>query len=240
MYSTSNAEIDIDTIKNQLSSLDLLRSKTQALVDCKATLLSKTEILDSKKNMLEETNAEKQKLQRERTLLREMLQNITKDLNAIVEVEQALTKESEELERSVNKMRTEQYEPLHEQVNEIRVQNGMSKLPHIQQELEAQMAKTLEDRRMKWQQEESSSKRKKQQKSRSNSTLASGATDYDTYNMLDHDDTVINSAAMRVNQRIPTLAEGKISAMIPQVAYTPVAQQSPTRHRRHHLQTPPP
>ncbi|KAL7311963.1 hypothetical protein PS15m_009669 [Mucor circinelloides] len=160
MYSTSNAEIDIDTIKNQLSSLDLLRSKTQALVDCKATLLSKTEILDSKKNLLEETNAEKQKLQRERKLLREMLQNITKDLNAIVEVEQALTKESEELERSVNKMRTEQYEPLHEQVNEIRMQNGMSKLPHIQQELEAQMAKTLEDRRMKWQQEESSSKRK--------------------------------------------------------------------------------
>lgn len=40
-----------------------------------------------------------------------------------------------------------------------------------------------------------------QQKSRSNSTLASGATDYDTYNMLDHDDTVINAAAMRVNQR---------------------------------------
>lgn len=28
-----------------------------------------------------------------------------------------------------------------EQVNEIRVQNGLSKLPHIQQELEAQMAK---------------------------------------------------------------------------------------------------
>lgn len=59
------------------------RSKTQALVDCKATLLSKTEILDSKKNLLEETNAEKQKLQRERKLLREMLQNITKDLNAV-------------------------------------------------------------------------------------------------------------------------------------------------------------
>lgn len=38
-------------------------------------------------------------------------------------------------------------------------------------------------------------------KSHSNSTLASGATDYDTYNILDHDDTVINAAAMRVNQR---------------------------------------
>lgn len=158
----SNTEIDTDTIKSQLSSLELLRSKTQALVDCKATLLSKTEILDSKKSLLEETNVEKQKLQRERKLLREMLQNITKDLTAIADVEQSLAKESEELEKSVNKMRTEQYEPLHEQVNEIRVQNGLSKLPHIQQELEAQMAKTLEDRRMKWQQEEkeSSSKRK--------------------------------------------------------------------------------
>lgn len=40
-----------------------------------------------------------------------------------------------------------------------------------------------------------------QPKSHSNSTLASGATDYDTYNVLDHDDTVINAAAMRVNQR---------------------------------------
>ncbi|KAL0136195.1 type 11 methyltransferase [Mucor lusitanicus] len=188
----SNTELDTDTIKSQLSSLELLRSKTQALVDCKATLLSKTEILDSKKNLLEETNVEKQKLQRERKLLREMLQNITKDLTAITEVEQSLAKESEELEKSVNKMRTEQYEPLHEQVNEIRVQNGMSKLPHIQQELEAQMAKTLEDRRMKWQQEESSNSSKRK---------TSGATDYDTYNILDHDDTVINAAAMRVNQR---------------------------------------
>lgn len=59
------------------------RSKTQALVDCKATLLSKTEILDNKKSLLEETNAEKQKLQRERKMLREMLQNITQDLNSV-------------------------------------------------------------------------------------------------------------------------------------------------------------
>ncbi|KAK4510956.1 uncharacterized protein ATC70_000065 [Mucor velutinosus] len=40
-----------------------------------------------------------------------------------------------------------------------------------------------------------------QKKSHSTSTLASGATDYDTYKMLDHDDTVINAAATRVNRR---------------------------------------
>jgi hypothetical protein len=45
------------------------------------------------------------------------------------------------------------------------------------------------------------------QKLRSSSTLASGATEYDTYNLLDHDhdyncdNTVINAAAFRVNER---------------------------------------
>ncbi|KAG2210141.1 hypothetical protein INT46_004439 [Mucor plumbeus] len=165
---TNNSELDSNIIKSQLNSLDLLRSKTQALVDCKATLLSKTEILDNKKSLLEETNAEKQKLQREKKMLREMLQNITQDLNSIAEVEQSLAKESEDLERSVNKIKMEQYEPLHDQVNEIRVQNGMTKLPHIQQELEAQMAKILEERRMKWQQEESSNNKRKSNKSRKN------------------------------------------------------------------------
>lgn len=75
-----------------------------------------------------------------------------------MEVEQTLSKESEDLEKSVNKLKNEQYEPLHgtcalngysslcvnfgiDQVNEIRLKNGMSKLPHIQQELEAKMAK---------------------------------------------------------------------------------------------------
>lgn len=62
----------------------ILRQKTQALVDCKATLLSKTEILDQKKSLLEETNSEKQRLQKEKKLLREMLQNINQDMNSVI------------------------------------------------------------------------------------------------------------------------------------------------------------
>ncbi|KAG1222464.1 hypothetical protein G6F68_020632 [Rhizopus microsporus] len=75
----------------------------------------------------------------------------------MVEAEKALAKEYEDLERNVNKYRIEQYEPLQDEVNEIRVKSGMMKLPHIQQELEAKMAKVLEDRRMKWQEGSSSS-----------------------------------------------------------------------------------
>ncbi|KAI9246564.1 hypothetical protein EDC94DRAFT_627150 [Helicostylum pulchrum] len=153
----SSHNVDSNVLKTQMHSLEQLRQKTQALVDCKATLLSKTEILDQKKSLLEETNSERQRLQREKKLLREMLHNINQDMNSLVEVEQSLTKESEDLERSVNKLKHEQYEPLHDQVNDIRVQNGLTKLPHIQQELEARMAQILEDRRVKWQQEESES-----------------------------------------------------------------------------------
>ncbi|KAI9354979.1 hypothetical protein BD770DRAFT_391838 [Pilaira anomala] len=153
----SNHNVDPNVLKAQMQSLEQLRQKTQSLVDCKATLLSKTEILDQKKSLLEETNSERQRLQREKKILREMLHNINQDMNSLLEAEQSLAKESEDLERSVKKLKHEQYEPLHDQVNEIRLQNGLTKLPHIQQELEARMAKILEDRRVKWQQEESES-----------------------------------------------------------------------------------
>ncbi|KAI7906887.1 uncharacterized protein BX663DRAFT_494100 [Cokeromyces recurvatus] len=151
----NNSNNDNTTLlKEQLNSLQELRQKTQELIDCKAALVSKSEILDHKKDLLEEANSERQRLQKEKTLLREMLQNINQDLNSIVEVERTLAKESEDLERSINKLKTEHYEPLHDQVNEIRLKNGLTKLPHIQQELEARMAKILEERRVKWQQEE--------------------------------------------------------------------------------------
>ncbi|KAL4213903.1 hypothetical protein AB4K20DRAFT_1889037 [Rhizopus microsporus] len=150
--------VDANVIKSQLQSLDLLKQKTQALIDVKNTLLSKTELLEQKKGLLEQINTEKQRLSKEKRLLFDMLQSIQRDLDSVTEVETQLTREHEELEKNVTKYRIEQYEPLQDEVNEIRAQSGMIKLPHIQQELEAQMAKLLEDRRMKWQ--ESSNRRR--------------------------------------------------------------------------------
>ncbi|KAG1454877.1 hypothetical protein G6F46_004197 [Rhizopus delemar] len=144
-------------INTQLQSLERLKQKTQTLIDVKSTLVTKTEILDQKKALLEQVNSERQRLNKEKKLLLDMLQSIQRDLDSMVEAEKALTKEYEDLERNVNKYRIEQYEPLQDEVNEIRVKSGMMKLPHIQQELEAKMAKVLEDRRMKWQEGSSSS-----------------------------------------------------------------------------------
>ncbi|CAO3679665.1 unnamed protein product [Rhizopus stolonifer] len=151
--------INSNSINIQLQSLERLKLKTQALVEVKSTLLSKTGQLDHKKSLLEQANSEKQRLNKEKKLLLDMLQNIQRDLNSVANVEKLLSKEYQDLEKSVNKYKKEQYEPLQDEVNEIRVKSGMVKLPHIQQELEAQMAKELEDRRMKWQEGSSRSKR---------------------------------------------------------------------------------
>ncbi|KAG1180435.1 hypothetical protein G6F70_004538 [Rhizopus microsporus] len=137
--------VDANVIKSQLQSLDLLKQKTQALIDVKNTLLSKTELLEQKKGLLEQINTEKQRLSKEKRLLFDMLQSIQRDLDSVTEVETQLTREHEELEKNVTKYRIEQYEPLQDEVNEIRAQSGMIKLPHIQQELEAQMAKRQKD-----------------------------------------------------------------------------------------------
>ncbi|KAI8881472.1 hypothetical protein K501DRAFT_188987, partial [Backusella circina FSU 941] len=139
------------------------RQKTQALVDCKASILSKSEVLEYKRNLYEETISEKQRLLKEKRALLDMLQNVQNDLEQLVDIEKTLAKENEQLEKQVLHLKTEQYDPLHDHVNEIRVQNGMSKLAHIQQESDAQLARALEERRIKWQQVETpeSSQKKK-------------------------------------------------------------------------------
>lgn len=82
------------------------------MIDVKNTLLSKTELLEQKKGLLEQINTEKQRLSKEKRLLFDMLQSIQRDLDSVTEAETQLTREHEELEKNVTKYRIEQYEPL--------------------------------------------------------------------------------------------------------------------------------
>ncbi|KAI9263670.1 hypothetical protein BY458DRAFT_556949 [Sporodiniella umbellata] len=132
--------IDATTIHSQLQLLEQLKQKTQALVEVKSTLISKTSQLDHKKSLLEKAHSERQRLNKEKKILLDMLQNIQRDLDLAVGVEKSLTKEHQELELNVDRFKKEHYEPIQDEVNAIRVQSGMDRLPHIQQELEAQMA----------------------------------------------------------------------------------------------------
>lgn len=89
------------------------RQMTQSLVDCKSDLLSKTEALEHKQQLLEEIKAECQRLKKEKRTLLEMIQSVQRDIDAVSEAELLLGRERDELQCNVNRIQTEQYDPLH-------------------------------------------------------------------------------------------------------------------------------
>ncbi|KAI7871856.1 hypothetical protein BDF14DRAFT_1878201 [Spinellus fusiger] len=145
------ATTDATAIQHQLDTLASLRKKTQFLVDSKANLSLQTEALNIKQGLLEEATSQRQRLQKEKKVLLEMIQSVQRDIETVVKMEEVLVKERDELKQTVTRIRDQEYEPLHEQVNELRARNGLQRLPSVEQEIEAQMAKQLENRRKEWQ-----------------------------------------------------------------------------------------
>ncbi|KAG2223279.1 hypothetical protein INT45_007005 [Circinella minor] len=140
------------SIESQQQSLKAIRDSTQSLLNCKANLIQNIESLDHKEKILDEIVSERQRLTKEKRMLFEMIQSVQRDIEAITEAERSLGKERDELKKSVDRIRNLDYDPLHDKVNELRSRIGLEKLPHVQQELEAQMARALEKRRENWQQ----------------------------------------------------------------------------------------
>ncbi|KAI9488470.1 hypothetical protein BDB00DRAFT_39201 [Zychaea mexicana] len=141
----------MEEVETQQQSLKALRDSTQSLLDCKANLVQKIESLDHKEKLLDEIVSERQRLTKEKRKLLEMIQSVQRDIEAVAEAESSLGKERDELKNSVERIQSQEYDPLHDQVNELRGRSGLQKLPHVQQELEAQMARALQERRENWQ-----------------------------------------------------------------------------------------
>ncbi|ORX55563.1 hypothetical protein DM01DRAFT_1022371 [Hesseltinella vesiculosa] len=127
------------------------RHETKQLLDRKTHLLQTTELLESKTSSLEELTAERHKRLKEKRLLLELLQGVVKDIDSIAEMEVILKKECEDLKSAVEQERALEYEPLHEQVNILRSAKGMTKIPHLQQDIDNELAKRLQERREEWQ-----------------------------------------------------------------------------------------
>ncbi|KAI8143643.1 hypothetical protein BJV82DRAFT_713311 [Fennellomyces sp. T-0311] len=142
----------MEEIETQQQSLKAIRDSTQSLLNCKANLIQKIESLDHKEKLLDEIVSERQRLTKEKRMLLEMIQSVQRDIEAVTEAEASLGKERDELKQSVDRIKIQEYEPLHDQVNGLRTRSGLQKLPHVQQEIEAQQARALEERREKWQQ----------------------------------------------------------------------------------------
>ncbi|ORZ09505.1 hypothetical protein BCR42DRAFT_423547 [Absidia repens] len=140
----------------QIDALKQLQEQTQQLLNCKSTLLQTTELLENKTNILDELKAERHARLKEKRLLLDMIQGVQRDIESITEMEDALGRECADLQKNVQRIRNEEYEPLQESVNTLRIGKGLIKIAHVQQEMEAQMAQKLKERRENWQQGASS------------------------------------------------------------------------------------
>ncbi|CAO3676842.1 unnamed protein product [Umbelopsis ramanniana] len=135
----------------KLQSLKGLRRQTQSLFDLKSQILVTSETLEVKQNLLDEMTAERRRLVKEKRMMMDMIQAIQRDIETITEGENSLQTECKNLEQSLRNLRDDEYEPLQEKVNAARASSGLERLPNMQQELDAQMARALEERRQTWQ-----------------------------------------------------------------------------------------
>ncbi|CAO3609899.1 unnamed protein product [Cunninghamella blakesleeana] len=148
----ANNDIDTTSFSQQLDSLKQLRESTQQLIHCKASIFKNTDLLESKTNLLEELRAERLQRVKEKRLLLDMIQSVQRDIDTLTDMENTLGRECDDLQNNMLDLKNEEYERLHENVNIIRVKKGLSKIPHVQQDREAEMAKRLQERRENWQQ----------------------------------------------------------------------------------------
>ncbi|RUP25414.1 hypothetical protein BC936DRAFT_138836 [Jimgerdemannia flammicorona] len=134
----------------ELESLCDLKNRTETLIRVKHSIFQNNESLDRKQALLDDVISEKQQLLREKRTVVEMLQGIQRDIEAATAAELALTKERDDLQDTLIKLRNDEYEPLKTEVDSLRLNKGLKRLPNLQEELDTQMAKYLEDRRERW------------------------------------------------------------------------------------------
>ncbi|GAB5591698.1 hypothetical protein Unana1_06598 [Umbelopsis nana] len=86
-------------------------------------------------------STERRRLVKEKKMMMDMIQAIQRDIETITEGETSLQTECRNLEQSLRTLRDKEYEPLQEKVNSAREATGLERLPNMQQELDAQLAK---------------------------------------------------------------------------------------------------
>lgn len=106
-------ELMDDTMRDQMDTLQTLYRQTRALSDCKTDLLAKRDALDKKQHLYEEVVAERQRLNKEKRMILDMLNKIQQDMDAISDIESNLHREHQDLLRQVEVLQNDTYEPLH-------------------------------------------------------------------------------------------------------------------------------
>jgi len=140
----------------RLEDLKALKGKMQHLEKMKQQITHSTSNMQNEDALLEEFLAEKALLKEEYNSALLTLKAIQNDLAQVESVIQNSMAEQAETKAHIDQILKDEYYPLKEEVDGLRSDLGMPKLPSLQQEQDRSQSNYLEKRRQKWNEESDS------------------------------------------------------------------------------------
>ncbi|KAG4103221.1 hypothetical protein H8356DRAFT_1647481 [Neocallimastix lanati (nom. inval.)] len=145
----NNDNSSTDYYLTKLNELEIINRKTEELIKIKSSIIEHSQKLEKGEAVYQEIISEKNKLIKEKDLLKRMLIEIQNDLDDLSKSEKELKKENEKTRDNLKNLR-EEYNPLKDTVDELRAKQLLSRLPNLQEEIDKEMTIYLEKRRNRW------------------------------------------------------------------------------------------
>eukprot|EP00833_Pecoramyces_ruminatium_P016172 jgi/Orpsp1_1/1190204/evm.model.d7180000077417.1 len=144
-----NDNTSIDYYLTKLNELEIINKKTEELGKIKSSIIEYSQKLEKDEAVYHEIISEKNKLIKEKDLLKKMLFEIQNDLDDLSKSEKLVKEENEKTKNNLKKLR-EEYNPLKDTIDELRAKQLLSRLPNLQEEIDKEMSIYLEKRRNRW------------------------------------------------------------------------------------------
>ncbi|KND03983.1 uncharacterized protein SPPG_01431 [Spizellomyces punctatus DAOM BR117] len=151
---SSGAVLPIDESPNdeqvhRLEELQQIRTETHRLNRNKTQILAATQRVEKHDALMTELNSEQRKLLAEKLALVDKLKTVQKDMDEIRIAQRRLREMNAHQQAELRKLR-EDYQPLKDRVDALRQKHGLAKLPNVQDEIENETARYLQERRERW------------------------------------------------------------------------------------------
>jgi len=144
-----NKKLESTTFQ-KLEDLKILKQKMQQLDKIKQQISHSTEIMQNEEDLIGEFRAEKESLTNEYKYRVAEIRAIQFDIGQVDSVIQAAEQEKGDMQQQIDQIVNEQYHPLKEAIDNIRVSLGLPRLPSLQEENEKILSIYLEKRRKNW------------------------------------------------------------------------------------------
>ncbi|ORX45368.1 hypothetical protein BCR36DRAFT_358300 [Piromyces finnis] len=146
---TESSNETLDCYLEKLNELEVINKKTEELGRIKTSILEHSQKLEKDEAVFSEIISEKNKLLKEKDILRKMLIEIQNDIDDLAKSENELKETNEKTRYDLKSLR-EQYNPLKDTIDELREKQLLSRLPNLQEEIDKEMSIYLEKRRNRW------------------------------------------------------------------------------------------